>query len=224
MPTMMKPMESSTSTTTAPSEAETDVNMRPSIVVQQQRQNQMGCYSANQIRQLQQQQEGDGSNSQLQSSSSVVAANELSGIIQYQQQQKQQTSSTNQTNQMFDQNGLVLPKRILPSNPIGIGHQPIIRDLNRELKFNQIRGKNVLDQKTELQKAMEKLGENKRKKEAEQERMSRRTSLELRLEERAERIAKETESKNIEPNRAVHPNHSDATKRPATVSKSANNQ
>lgn len=88
--------------------------------------------------------------------------------------------------QQFDQDGLVLPKRLLHA-PLG---QPIMRDLNRELKFNQIRGKNVLEQKSELKRALEKLEESKRKKEAEQERLNRRTSLELRLEERAERIAK----------------------------------
>lgn len=103
------------------------------------------------------------------------AADELSGSVQQ---------------QMFDQDGLVLPKRVL-HHPVSVA-QPIIRDLNRELKFNQIRGKNVLDQKSELKKALEKLEESKRRREAEQERLNRRTSLELRLEERAEKIAKES--------------------------------
>lgn len=94
--------------------------------------------------------------------------------------------------QEFDHNGLVLPKRVAhhPALPTA---QPIIRDLNRELKFNQIQGKNVLDQKSELKKALEKLEEGKKKKAVEQERLNRRTSLELRLEERAERIAKEAD-------------------------------
>lgn len=103
---------------------------------------------------------------------------------QLQQQQQQQ----------FDQNGLVIPKRV-PHHPV-FADQPTIRDLNRELKFNQVRGNNVLDKKSELKKALEKLEESKRKKEAEQERLSRRTSLEMRLEERAERIAKETTTSN----------------------------
>lgn len=139
-----------------------DKNVMPSVVLRQQR-IQMGT-SANQR----------GEQTSLQqlnpTSSSIFVANE-------QQQQ-----------QVFDQDGLVLPKRVI-HHPISLA-QPIIRDLNRELKFNQIRGKNVLDQKSELKKALEKLEESKRKKEVEQERLNRRTSLELRLEERAERIAK----------------------------------
>ena len=68
-----------------------------------------------------------------------------------------------------------------------------IRELNRELKFNQTRGKNVLDQKSELKKALERLEAGKRRKEIELERLGRRTSLELRLEERAQRLAAGTE-------------------------------
>lgn len=139
-----------------------DKNVMPSVILRQQR-IQMGM-SANQRGEQTSQQQPNPT------SSSILTANE-------QQQQ-----------QLFDQDGLVLPKRVV-HHPISLA-QPIIRDLNRELKFNQIRGKNVLDQKSELKKALEKLEENKRKKEAEQERLNRRTSLELRLEERAERIAK----------------------------------
>lgn len=99
---------------------------------------------------------------------------------------------------MFDQDGLVLPRRVPHHPPCQIGGQQptTIRDLNRELKFNQIRGNNVLDKKSELKKALEKLEATKRRKEAEQERLTRRTSLELRLEERAERIAKESGTSN----------------------------
>lgn len=139
-----------------------DKNVMPSVILRQQR-IQMGI-SANQ--------RGEQTSQQLlnPTSSSIFTANE-------QQQQ-----------QVFDQDGLVLPKRVV-HRPVSLA-QPIIRDLNRELKFNQIRGKNVLDQKSELKKALEKLEESKRKKEVEQERLNRRTSLELRLEERAERIAR----------------------------------
>lgn len=94
----------------------------------------------------------------------------------------------------FDQNGLVLPKKVL-HHPISSA-QPIIKDLNREIKFNQKQGKNVLDKKSELKRALEKLEESKRKKEAEQERLNRRTSLELRLEERFEQIAKVEKNNN----------------------------
>lgn len=120
-----------------------DMNMKPSMVVQQQRQIQMGIYTS--------------ANHDNSSTTTSISQN-------------QQTK--NQTNHLFDQDGLVLPKKILP-HPISglsaIQQQPIIRDLNRELKFNQIRGKNVLDNKSELKKALEKLEENKRKKEEEAE-------------------------------------------------------
>lgn len=159
-----------------------DINMKPSMVVQQQRQIQMGIHtSANHHHQ-------NNNNSNNNNQSKLDTQTLLSGAVQQQHQQQQH-------NQLFDQDGLVIPKKVLP-HPIsglsGIQQQPVIRDLNRELKFNQIRGKNVLDNKSELKKALEKLEENKRKKEAEQEKLNRRSSLELRLEERAERIAKET--------------------------------
>lgn len=79
------------------------------------------------------------------------------------------------------------------ANPItSKQHQhPIMRDLNRELKFNQINGKNVLEQKSELKRVQERIAEARRRKEAEQERLSRRSSLELRLEERAKKLARE---------------------------------
>lgn len=150
-----------------------DKNVMPSVILRQQR-IQMGI-SANQ--------RGEQTSQQLlnPTSSSIFTANE-------QQQQ-----------QVFDQDGLVLPKRVV-HRPVSLA-QPIIRDLNRELKFNQIRGKNVLDQKSELKKALEKLEESKRKKEVEQERLNRRTSLELRLEERAERIARNS----VEPSQQQQP-------------------
>lgn len=133
-------------------------------------------------------------------------------------------------NNQFDQDGLILPKR-LPQNPNLVmlstatnninssnnchnsnnnnnpntinqnnmkvannqnfinNQHPIIRDLNRELKFNQIRGKDVLHQKSELKRVQEKMAEARRRKEQEQERLNRRSSLELRLEERAQKIA-----------------------------------
>lgn len=166
-----QPVEASAGTVTS-NAITTDKNVMPSMVVRQRRMDQMGI-SANQLNR------GAGgavvSNTVASATSSSIKVNELAD-----------------QQQLFDQNGLVLPKRVM-HHPVSM-NQPIIRDLNRELKFNQIRGKNVLDQKSELKKALEKLEESKRKKEAEQERLSRRTSLELRLEERAERLAKDTTS------------------------------
>lgn len=161
-----------------------DKNVVPSMVVRQQRFQQLGISAipAHKRDQSAASSSSAAHPSEESISSLMSAANELSGSIQQQQQQAQ----------LFDQDGLVVPKRVL-HHPASAA-QPIIRDLNRELKFNQVRGKNVLEQKSELKKAMERLEESRRKKEAEQERLGRRTSLELRLEERAQRIAKESGS------------------------------
>lgn len=102
-------------------------------------------------------------------------------------------TSEPQTQHLFDQDGLILPKRLPQhSNNNNSQQYPIIRDLNRELKFNQIRGKNVLDQKCELKKVQEKMADARKRREAEQERLNRRSSLEMRLEERAQKLAKES--------------------------------
>lgn len=101
------------------------------------------------------------------------------------------SSATSSQQPLFDQDGLVVPKKIL-QHPNSAHAQPMFKDLNRELKFNQVRGKNVLEQKSELKRVMEKIEEGKRRREAEQERLNRRTSLELRLDERAQRLANES--------------------------------
>lgn len=78
------------------------------------------------------------------------------------------------------------------SDPNVRGFGNLMRDLTRELKFNQISGKNVLDQKSELKRVQERMAEARRRKDAEQDRLNRRSSLELRLEERAQKIAKDS--------------------------------
>jgi len=171
-----------------------DKNLMPSMVVRQQQQFKMGM-SANEKGPGIAKRSSDAAKTRTQGQlpscltnlGQLKVAGELGEVGQQQAQ-----------SQPSDHSGLVLPRRLLPPHPVSVA-QPIIRDLNRELKFNQIRGKNVLDQKSELKKALEKLNETKRKREAEQERLNRRTSLELRLEERAERIAKETSSQADQP-------------------------
>lgn len=99
--------------------------------------------------------------------------------------------------QTFDKDGMVLPRRLVQHSALingNLDQYPIIRDLNRELKFNQIRGKNVLDQKSEFKRVQEKIVNARRRREDEQERLNRRSSLEMRLEERAQKIAKEIAS------------------------------
>ncbi|KAH9381038.1 hypothetical protein HPB48_008252 [Haemaphysalis longicornis] len=60
-------------------------------------------------------------------------------------------------------------------------------------------GKSVLGQKTELQKAMEKMKDEQRRKELEEERIKGRTALEKRLEEQANKLKLHEESEVIKP-------------------------
>jgi len=83
------------------------------------------------------------------------------------------------TPQLNDE-GLVVPRKLINPNMDSKEKQ----DLHRELMFNQKAGKSVLNQKTELEKVMEKRNDNKKKKEAEKERVDRRNSFERKLEER----------------------------------------
>jgi len=160
-----------------------DKNLMPSMVVRQQK-NQNTCLGSDA--------RNNERDHQIKSTSQATTLDQL-----FEEAEKRSQQNSNQrTQHCFTQEGLVLPKRVLPvfshSHQID-GQQDTIKDLNRELKFNQSRGKNVLNQKSELKKAMEKLEANRRKKEAEQERLTRRTSLELRLEERAQRLASKEE-------------------------------
>ncbi|XP_064473965.1 uncharacterized protein LOC135388370 isoform X2 [Ornithodoros turicata] len=80
--------------------------------------------------------------------------------------------------------GLIIPKK--PSNPCLESTER--KNLHRELLFNQKIGKNVLGQKSELQKAMEKVKDDQKRKELEGERQNKRTALEKRLEEQANKL------------------------------------
>lgn len=105
----------------------------------------------------------------------------------------------------LNKDGLVIPRK--PANPCIESMER--RDLHRELLFSQKMGKPVLNQKTELQKAMQKHREHQTKKEVEMERQSTRSSLEKVLEQRARRLEEmersmtgdmEEERKSSEPN------------------------
>lgn len=197
----MKPTEQLASDTTNSYHESTVANLTPSIVARQQRSFQQPPIPA-------------------------PRSSHLTHHDHHNPQQQAQNPHVQQ--QQFDQNGLILPKRLTQNpnlvmlntnlhnnNHMVANHnnnnttthnqnyahnqqhhhhhqqQPIIRDLNRELKFNQTRGKNVLDQKSELKRVQEKMADARRRKEQEQERLNRRSSLELRLEERAQKIAKD---------------------------------
>ncbi|XP_046828602.1 uncharacterized protein LOC124428514 isoform X2 [Vespa crabro] len=100
--------------------------------------------------------------------------------------------------------GLILPRK--PYNPCltSTNH----KDLRRELLFNQKIGRNVLNQKSELQRALEKQRENASRKEAERIREETfkddpRTALQRAIEQRAKHIQimqEQSQPTMIEPN------------------------
>uniref|UniRef100_A0A1B6GH96 Protein FAM107B n=2 Tax=Cuerna arida TaxID=1464854 RepID=A0A1B6GH96_9HEMI len=92
---------------------------------------------------------------------------------------------------------LIMPRKL--QNPCldSKDHQ----NLHRELLFNQKIGKNVLNQKSELQRAMEKHKESQIKKELELQKQENRTPFEKVIEERARRLeSQEKGSIEEEPN------------------------
>ncbi|XP_050026527.1 uncharacterized protein [Dermacentor andersoni] len=89
--------------------------------------------------------------------------------------------------------GLIVPRKL--PNPCAESAER--KSLHRELLFNQKMGKSVLGQKSELQKAMEKMKEEQRRKELEEERVKGRTALEKRLEEQANKLKLHEESEVI---------------------------
>ncbi|XP_058801465.1 leiomodin-2 isoform X2 [Phymastichus coffea] len=96
--------------------------------------------------------------------------------------------------------GLILPRK--PYNPCltSTNH----KDLHRELLFNQKMGKNVLNQKSELQRALERHREMVSRKEAEREREETyksdpRTALQRAIEQRAKHIQQSQQPQPTEP-------------------------
>lgn len=92
------------------------------------------------------------------------------------------TGSTN--GHMTPDDGLVMPRKLV--NPCLESKEK--QNLHRELLFNQKMGKNVLAQKSELKKAMDKFQSEQKKKEQEMEKLNKRTSLEKKLEEQAQKL------------------------------------
>lgn len=86
--------------------------------------------------------------------------------------------------QAVSNEGLILPRKL---------HNPCLenqnrKELHRELLLNQKMGKNVLNQKSELQKAMEKHKEQVTKRELEAQRQENMTPFEKVIEQRAKRL------------------------------------
>ncbi|XP_055333134.1 uncharacterized protein LOC129584826 isoform X2 [Paramacrobiotus metropolitanus] len=78
---------------------------------------------------------------------------------------------------------------ITPRKPLPPGRDnPDMRELHRELAFNNKMGINVLGQKSELQKAMEKMRGQVTRKQLEEEKKNQRSDLEREFEKRAMRL------------------------------------
>ncbi|KAM7308929.1 uncharacterized protein ISCGN_012560 [Ixodes scapularis] len=93
-------------------------------------------------------------------------------------------SGENMGRVQMGEDGLIVPRK--PLNPCAESAER--KNLHKELLFNQKIGKNVLGQKTELQKVMEKMKDEHKRKELEEERQRGRTALEKRLEEQANKL------------------------------------
>ncbi|KAK4311815.1 hypothetical protein Pmani_016720 [Petrolisthes manimaculis] len=93
-----------------------------------------------------------------------------------------------------DPNGLIIPKKLV--NPCMESSDK--KNLHRELLFNQKRGVSVLNQKTELQKALEKHQDKKVMKEQEIEKTASKTPFQKALQERALKIEQMEKTENKE--------------------------
>jgi hypothetical protein len=86
------------------------------------------------------------------------------------------------------EDGLIIPRK--PPNPVKDNSER--QNLHKELMFNQKIGKNVLNQKSELQRALEKQKENLAKKEMENHMATRTPELEKVIADRAKRLQANT--------------------------------
>jgi len=86
----------------------------------------------------------------------------------------------------LDENGLVIPKKLY--NPCMAS--AVSKDLRQEIKWNAKAGINVLDNKTELQRAMEKKERKRQDKQRLEEEESNRSPFQKMLDDRAKRLEK----------------------------------
>ncbi|CAG9862954.1 unnamed protein product [Phyllotreta striolata] len=93
---------------------------------------------------------------------------------------------------LFDEDGLIIPRKL----PNPVKENADRQNLHRELLFNQKIGKNVLNQKTELQRALEKQKENLAKKQLEEHISAQTPELEKVIADRAKRLQSSHEDKN----------------------------
>ncbi|XP_076341120.1 protein FAM107B-like isoform X1 [Tachypleus tridentatus] len=94
---------------------------------------------------------------------------------------------------LFSEDGLVIPRKL--PNPCRESTER--KNVHRELLFNNKIGKNVLGQKSELQKVMEKVKDDQKKKEMDQLRINQCSPLEKRLEIQAVKLKQHEESNDM---------------------------
>ncbi|XP_056646146.1 actin-associated protein FAM107A isoform X2 [Diorhabda carinulata] len=93
---------------------------------------------------------------------------------------------------ILNEDGLIIPKK--PVNPVKENIER--QNLHRELLFNKKIGKNVLNQKTELQRALEKQKDNLAKKQLEDHIAAQTPEFEKVIADRAKRLQSSHEDKN----------------------------
>ncbi|RXG58447.1 hypothetical protein Avbf_06203 [Armadillidium vulgare] len=127
------------------------------------------------------------SNTNTTSSSSpnkmVVRNNRVNSNVSNKSPQKENKCGPNDR---FDEKGLIIPKK-LPNPCLDSTDK---KSLHRELLFNQKLGISVLNQKSELQKALEKHKGKQAMKEQEKEKQTQMTPLQRAIDERAQRLEK----------------------------------
>lgn len=100
-------------------------------------------------------------------------------------------SIRNSQTPLINDDGLIVPRK--PANPVR--ENPERQNLHKELLFNQKIGKNVLNQKTELQRALEKQKDNLAKKQLENNIAAKTPELEKVIADRAKRLQNHGEEK-----------------------------
>nr|XP_023026629.1 protein FAM107B [Leptinotarsa decemlineata] len=93
---------------------------------------------------------------------------------------------------LISDDGLIMPRK--PANPVR--ENPDRQNLHKELLFNQKIGKNVLNQKTELQRALEKQKDNLARKQLENHIAAKAPELEKVIADRAKRLQNPNDDKN----------------------------
>ncbi|KAK7082049.1 hypothetical protein SK128_020180 [Halocaridina rubra] len=132
---------------------------------------------------------------EIKKSSNMVARNNKVNATS-DDDKEQQKPPQNSSDGRLDDKGLIMPKKLINPNL----ESSEKKNLHRELMFNQKMGVNVLNQKSELQKAIEKHNDKKILKEQEKEKKSQLTPFQKALDERAQRIEQmeKAESKETE--------------------------